>query len=35
MLPELSWGHKIQDIVDYIDIYKKPLIILKKNILKK
>ena len=35
MLPELSWGHKIQDIVEYIDIYKKPLIILKKNILKK
>ena len=23
MLPELSWSHKIEDIVNYIDIYKK------------
>jgi uncharacterized protein YfbU (UPF0304 family) len=23
MLPELSWSHKIQDIIDYINIYNK------------
>ena len=22
MLPELSWSHRIEDIINYIDIYK-------------
>ena len=35
MLPELSWGHKIQDIVDYIDIYRKTIDYFKKKYPKK
>ena len=35
MLPELSWGHKIQDIVDYIGIYRKTIDYFKKKYPKK
>jgi hypothetical protein len=31
MLPELSWSHKIQDIIDYIDIYKEIISYFKKK----
>jgi hypothetical protein len=31
MLPELSWSHKIQDIVNYIDIYNKTINYFKKK----
>jgi len=31
MLPELSWSHQIQDIIDYIDIYNKTIKYFKKK----
>jgi hypothetical protein len=31
MLPELSWSHKIQDIINYIDIYKEIISYFKKK----
>ena len=31
MLPELSWSHKIKDIIDYIDIYKEIISYFKKK----
>ena len=31
MLPELSWSHKIQNIIDYINLYKKTINYFKKR----